>query len=137
MKAMKHVLGLVAIVGLLGFALTFIIEVSFRSRARRVQLVHLDRIHGNLFGPAIVEEGEPIELIPTESTPFLKNKTSVGLATVDADLLKKKPDGGFKMDDIQPLITLARFGSAIASLICFLGWAFWPTIDGTVIELEP
>jgi hypothetical protein len=126
MQFMRAVLAALFTLCLLGLVATFAIESSYTARAVRVQFVRIDATQHNPFGPVTKEVGQPIFIIAGSEKAFLKNRTALGLPTVDADNFEQHPELGIQLEPLQSSISIARVGCLIAAFLTGIGWGVLP-----------
>jgi len=106
---------------ILGFAMTLVLEASYKARAQKVQPVRIDRTKKSIFGPVTSEVGEPVMMILDDPAVFLKNKTATGLPQVDVDALQSHGGEGLQMKTIQSAVGLARIGCLLSCALAAAG----------------
>lgn len=132
----RAALGAVSGFALLGLATTFIVQSSFESRAVKIQLVRIDATQVSRFGPVTQEVGQPKNLILSSADVLLKNKTSLGIPTMDVDYLRRHPGAGLDIEPVESAIQIARIGCLFASLVAGLGALLWSKISAMSLPTE-
>ena len=115
--------------------LTFVVQSSFEARAEKVQLVHLDR--NSPIGPIPTDVGPPKKLLLSNASVLLKNKTAMGLPTMDMDFFRGHPNAAFDIEPMESVIDLARIGCGLAIAVAGLGSVLLPRLKSGIPPSEP
>lgn len=137
MRAMRAVLVMLLVIALFGLAGSFVIESGYTARSQKVQIVRIDHTAKNPFGPVTIDVGDPVDMILDDQGAFLKNKTPLGLPMVDADYLKQHEGAIVRIEHIQSLAALARFGCAASALIAVLGLGLLKRLQFPLFPPDP
>jgi hypothetical protein len=137
MRFMRGVLWAVFAMAMVGLAGTFVIESSYDARARKVQVVTIDKAQHNPYGPVTIDQGEPKMLIVDDQAAYLKNKTATGLSMLDADYLKSHGDAVLRLETVQSMTALARIGCLLSALVACVGLTLVKRAFATLAPPEP
>ena len=121
----------------LGFTGTFALESSYSARARKVQVVRIDRTHNSLFGPVTIDVGDPVPLILDDESAFLKNKTSTGLPMLDADYLNRHGGAALQLQTVESVVALARLGCVLSLAVAAAGLVLLNRLRSFLIPPDP
>jgi hypothetical protein len=134
MKVMRVVLALFALLGLVGFLLTFGIEASFASRAHEVQVVNIRPDLLKKGGEGYVKVGPSSPMILSDDKAFLPGLGDHGERLADSEYLRIHHLYPLPLETVESMAWIARIGSGLTALACVIGYFALPRFGTTPID---